>query len=67
MIYSAPGLLTRRTRHIASMITWMRELKGEGKLFVKWMLKDDMLSDILTKNVGGADFEKHRPNMLVDN
>ena len=55
---------TNRTRHIASKITWMRELKEEGKLIGDWMSKDDMFSDILTKNVGGADYAKHRTKFV---
>jgi hypothetical protein len=48
-----------RTRHIAPKITFLRELKEEGVLKVKWTSNDNMSSDIFTKNVGGTDFKKH--------
>ena len=56
---------TGRTRHIANKITWMRELKEAGKLRglrgkLRWVPAKEMFSDILTKNVGGADYVRHK-------
>jgi hypothetical protein len=51
---------TGRTRHIATKITFMRELKEEGRLEAVWIPASMMSADIFTKNVGGADFQRHR-------
>ena len=48
-----------RTRHIATKINFLRELKEEGLLLVKWISNEHMASDIFTKNVGNPDFTKH--------
>jgi hypothetical protein len=48
-----------RTRHIANKIMFLRELKEQGYIAIKWTSNAYMSSDIFTKNVGGADFEKH--------
>ena len=48
-----------RTRHVAARIAFLRELKEEGLILVQWKSSAEMSSDIFTKNVGGADFEKH--------
>lgn len=55
---------TGRTRHIANKITWMRELKESGVLEGKWIPAKDMFSDILTKNVGGTDYKRFRPEFV---
>jgi hypothetical protein len=49
-----------RTRHIATRINFLRELKEAQILTIKWISNAYMSSDIFTKNVGGKDFEKHR-------
>jgi hypothetical protein len=38
----------------------MRELKEEGLMEVEWTAGLEMPADILTKNLGGSLFEKHR-------
>ena len=48
-----------RTRHVASRICFLRELKEESTLIVKWRSNSNMHSDIFTKNVGGEDFNHH--------
>lgn len=48
-----------RTRHVATKIMFLRELKEQGILNCQWISKDNMSSDIFTKNVGGADFHRH--------
>ena len=48
-----------RTRHIATKINFLRELKEQGLLLVKWISNEEMCSDIFTKNVGNPDFSKH--------
>jgi hypothetical protein len=50
---------TGRTRHIANKLAFLRELKEEGIIECRWISNEDMSSDIFTKNVGGADFQKH--------
>ena len=56
--------LTGRTRHIATKITFMRELKEEGRLAGRWCPKENMSSDIFTKNVGGAHYVKHQKDFV---
>jgi hypothetical protein len=51
---------TNRTRHIATRINFLRELKGEGVISVQWISSFLMSSDIFTKNVSGQDFKRHR-------
>jgi hypothetical protein len=51
---------TGRTRHISTRINFLRELKEEGVIVVQWISNVDMSKDIFTKNVGSADFLKHR-------
>jgi hypothetical protein len=46
-----------RTRHVASLVSFVRELKEQGILLVKWRPSAEMCSDILTKNVAGAEFD----------
>ena len=55
---------TGRTRHIANKITWMRELKEEGKLVGEWVSNKEMFSDIFTKNVGGTDYDRHKSQFV---
>ena len=49
-----------RTRHIATRINFMRELKEDGILQANWVAGSEMPSDMYTKNLGGAAFTKHR-------
>jgi hypothetical protein len=51
---------TGRTRHIATRINFLRELKEQGTISVRWISNVAMSSDIFTKNVGGSDFFRHR-------
>ena len=51
---------TGRTRHNATRINFLRELKETGIISVRWISNVHMSSDIFTKNVGGKDFHKHR-------
>jgi hypothetical protein len=50
---------TGRTRHICTRINFLRELKEQGLIEVKWISNVEMSSDIFTKNVGGENFRKH--------
>ena len=47
-----------RTRHIAVKHNFLRELKEEGTLSVKWISTDENTSDMFTKNLGGTKFER---------
>lgn len=38
-----------------------------GEVQVKYIGTDDMLADILTKQLGGPGFRKHRDNMGMKN
>ena len=46
-----------RTRHIKH--AFLRELKEQGILEVKWLCGSRMTADVFTKNLPRADFEKH--------
>ena len=48
-----------RTRHVATRINFLRELKEQGLINVKWLSSEYMSSDIFTKNTNGQDFRKH--------
>jgi len=48
-----------RTRHIEVKQYFLRELKEMGLIKVVWKSGDEMTSDIFTKNLPGALFEKH--------
>ena len=47
-----------RTRHIAIKHNFLRELKEEGTIFVKWIPTEENTSDLFTKNLGGTKFER---------
>jgi hypothetical protein len=55
-----------RTRHMDTKHTWLRELKEEGTLIIKWIPGKDNETDILTKNVDGPLFERHGSNWVSD-
>ena len=58
--------VTGRTRHMGTKINFMRELKEEGTLIVKWFPSEDNSSDMFTKNLGGTLFEKHMKDYVTD-
>jgi hypothetical protein len=47
-----------RTRHVATKIMFLRELKEQGLLKVEWVPATEMTSDVFTKNLGDGDFLK---------
>jgi hypothetical protein len=51
---------TNSTRHIATRINFLRELKAHRTVSVVWISNQFMSSDIFTKNVGGQSFVRHR-------
>jgi hypothetical protein len=48
-----------RTRHIATSVCYLKELKEQGLILVEWVSNKAMSSNIFTKNVGGADYHRH--------
>jgi len=56
-----------RTRHVAVRINFLRELKEGGIVEVNWVRSIDSLSDILTKNLPIALFDKHAKSIRVGN
>ena len=50
-----------RTRHVDVREHYLRELKEEGLLVIKWINGDDNDADIFTKNVTAAVFDRHIP------
>jgi hypothetical protein len=47
-----------RTRHVATKIMYLRELKEEGLLTIECVLNTEMVSDLFNKNLGDKDFKK---------
>lgn len=47
------------TRHIGVRLNWMRELKEQGILIVKWFPGVNNSADMFTKNLDKATLEKH--------
>ena len=48
-----------RTRHVCTRIMFLRDLKEQGLIDVKWTSSANMSADIFTNNLGGTDFKKH--------
>ena len=48
-----------RTRHMETRQLFMRELKEQGILEIKWKAGALNPADLFTKNLGGPDFRKH--------
>jgi hypothetical protein len=46
-----------QTRHITTKINFLRELKEQGLLIVRWIPTSANTSDLFTKNLNGPDFE----------
>ena len=48
-----------RTRHVDVRQNFLRELKEDGILIVKWIPGPKNDADLHTKNLAATDFEKH--------
>ena len=48
-----------RTRHVDVKYHFLRELKENGIILVKWISQEDNSSDLFTKNLASTTFEKH--------
>ena len=48
-----------RLRHIDVRQFFLRDLKEDGRIVLKWISTDDNSSDLFTKNLHGPAFEKH--------
>jgi len=55
-----------RTRHIETRQLFLRELKEEGVLSIKWKSGEDNPSDLFTKNLPGPLFRKHMVTFCED-
>ena len=55
-----------RTRHIETRQLFLRELKEEGVLSIKWKSGDENPSDLFTKNLPGPLFRKHVETFCED-
>jgi hypothetical protein len=42
---------------------FLRELKEQGLIVVKWLASEDNTADMMTKNLGGQDFMHHTLTM----
>jgi hypothetical protein len=57
---------TGRTRHIATRINFLRELKETCIVSVQWISSVIMAFDTFTRNLGGQDFYLHRDKYVRD-
>jgi hypothetical protein len=55
-----------RTRHVNVREWFLRDLKEEGIIEVKWIAGDDNSADLFTKNLQGPLFEKHTKTYCGD-
>ena len=53
-----------RTRHVDIKQNFLRELKANGFLKVKWMSGEDLTLDTHTKNLSSSLFEKYRKELV---
>ena len=54
------------THHIGAWLNFMRELKEQGVLEVKWIVSEDNNSNMFTKNLSVPPFEKHMKAYVTD-
>jgi len=52
------------TRSISVRLAFIRELKEDGILQIKWIRSQENSSDIFTKNTDGATFKKHNKQFI---
>ena len=55
-----------RTRHVDVRNHFLRELKDEGLIVVKWISGEENEADIFTKNTAAPVFERHIPKFVGD-
>ena len=48
-----------RTRHVSTKLNFLRDLKEEGVVQMKWISGEMNCSDLFTKNLGRTAFERH--------
>jgi hypothetical protein len=48
-----------RLRHVEIKQFFLRELKEQGLIVIKWLASEDNTADMMTKNLGGQDFVHH--------
>jgi hypothetical protein len=60
--WSASG----RTRHVDVRHHFLRELKEDDIIHVKWIPTNDNSADLFTKNLDGPTFEKHMSRFCTD-
>jgi hypothetical protein len=48
-----------RLQHVEVKQNFLRELKEQGLIVVKWLASEDNTSDMTTKNLGGRTFMTH--------
>ena len=58
--YSVGG----RTRHMQARVWFMRDLREQGKMIYKWIRSEDNYTDIFTKNLDGATYNKHAQHFV---
>ena len=55
-----------RTQHVDMRYWWLHNMKEEGILQMKWIETEINTSDLFTKNLGEATFEKHSQAFVAD-
>jgi len=56
-----------RTRHVGVRLNFLRELKEDGIIEVKWIKSECNVADILTKNLPTVLYDKHVKTLGVGN
>jgi hypothetical protein len=56
-----------RPRHIEVKHFFLRELKEQGLIVVKWLASEDNTADMFTKNLGGQNFVNHNLTVCGNN
>ena len=59
-------LVSGRTRHIDVKKNYLRELKENGVIELRWSSGEENSSDLFTKNLGGPAFEKHSSKYISE-
>ena len=59
-----PTASAQHSRHIDRKLYKMREMRGVGRVTVKYVPTDDNTADIFTKILSRQPFEKHRRTLL---
>jgi hypothetical protein len=54
----------KRSKHVKVRYFWLKELIDEGRIILKYVKSEEMVSDLLTKSITGAKFRNLRKLLL---